>query len=413
MKIIIIGNSAAGLSALDSFRKYDKTSKVTLISKEPGPAYSRVLLPYYLRKKLTLNKLFLNDKSYYQKLKAETYFGYEVTKINEVGRYIELDNGELLSYDKLLIATGAHPVKPPIRGLEGRGVFHMWTLNDALSLEPYYKEGKRVLILGSGFVSLQAAWSAVKCGMKVSIYELAPRIMPQVLDEKGANVLEKQIYSNGVDLKVNTCTERIERNADNTLTAFAQGLEPQTFDLIIVGTGVCPNIAFLINSSLDIERGLLVNNKMETNIPGIYAAGDVVQGPTAFGDEHVIHALWPTAVEEGKVAGANMAGEDIIYTGSLNMNVTEMFGITVASMGRFMGEVNDTVEEYGCPQNGHYIKIVYSGGIPIGGIVIGNSEDVELLGILRPLIRYKKSVVKTANLRINTLLSQSNRSYAK
>ena len=404
MQIIIIGNSAAGLNALETFRKYDNNSKVILISKELGPAYSKVLLPYYLREKISYDKLFLTDNNYYQELNAETYFGCEVTRIDDRNNYVVLDNGTILSYDKLLIATGADPVKPPIQGINGSGIYHMWTLSDAEVLDPYYHKGKRVLILGSGFVSLQAAWSALNRGMKVSIYELAPRIMPQVLDAKAAEVLEQKILEAGAELKVNITTEKIERNIDGTLTVFAKGLDPLTVDLVIVGTGVRPNLGFLEGSRIKTNKGILVNNRMETNLSGIYAAGDVAQGPTVFGDNHAICALWPTAVEEGKVAGANMAGVDTIYQGSLNMNVTEMFGITVASMGKFIEDESNRIEEYANCDNSRYIKIVYKGDIPLGSVVVGSSDDVELLGLLRPLIRNNKLPDQFIKMRINLCL---------
>ena len=407
MEIIIIGNSAASLNAVKSFRKYDKSSKITMISKEPGPAYSRVLLPYFLRNKLTYDKLFLVNDNFYQELNIYTCFGYEVVRIDAENHKVELDNGTILNYDKLLISSGATPVKPPIEGLEGPGIYHMWTLADALNLESYYQDGRRVLILGSGFVSLQAAWSAVKRGMKVNIYELASRIMPQVLDEKGAKVLEKNIIKCGINLKTNTCTEKIERNHDGTMTVYAKGLKPQIVDLIIVGTGVCPNLDFLKESKIKTDKGILVNERMETNLAGIYAAGDVAQGPTSFGGKNIIHALWPTAVEEGKVAGANMSGVEASYKGSLNMNVTEMFGITVASIGRFIEGDNDIAKEYYYPKNNRYIKLVYSGDIPVGGIVIGNSEDVELLGLMRPLIRFKKQPDKNTELNIKSIINNS------
>ena len=186
MQTIIIGNSAAGLNALEVFRKIDKNSPVTIISKEAGPAYSRVLLPYYLRKKITYDKLFIKGQGYYDELNA-LYLQSNVTKVDEKQRLVELENGKILQFDRLLIATGSTPVKPPIEGLESPGVFQMWTLDDVHKIERYFQPGKRVLILGSGFVSLQAAWAAVQRGLKVTVFELMPRIMPRVLDDQGAN----------------------------------------------------------------------------------------------------------------------------------------------------------------------------------------------------------------------------------
>lgn len=390
MKTVIIGNSAAGWNALESFRKYDGASKVTIISHEPGPAYSRVLLPYYLRGKIPFENLFIHSWNYYQDLKAETVFGKRVTGLDDRGKVLTLCDGGKIPFDRLLIATGANPVKPPIKNLHGPGIYHMWTLEDARHIEPYFRPGKRLLVLGSGFVSLQAAWSAVERGLKVTVFELAPRIMPQVLDEKAAALLHAKILEQGVDLHVGMSTEKVERNQDGSITVYGKGQDPISVDLIIVGTGVRPNTAFLKDSRISTDRGILVDDRMETNVPGIYAAGDVVQGPTCFGECYINHALWPTGVEQGKVAGANMAGRDIRYQGSLNMNVTQMFGVTVASMGKFQCDNRYQEKIWYQADQGKYHKIVFDEEIPVGGIVVGNSEQAALLGLLRPIIRQKK-----------------------
>lgn len=319
MKIVIIGNSAAGLSALESFRQYDGESEVAIISRESEPAYSRVLLPYYLRKKIPFENMYLNSMDYYKKLRAETLFGNEVLKLDDKENIITLNTDIEISFDKLLIATGSNPVKPPIQNLYGPDIYHMWTLEDAQNIEPYFRPGKRVLILGSGFISLQAAWSAVQRGLKVTVFELASRIMPQVLDEKAAELLHDKILDQGVNLKTSIGTKKVQRNGDGSLKVFARGQEPFDVDLIIVGTGVAPNVSFLQGSRVLMARGILVDRKMQTNVTGIFAAGDVVQGPTAFGECHVSHALWPTAVEQGKIAGANLAGQEVYYQGSLSL----------------------------------------------------------------------------------------------
>lgn len=397
MRTVIIGNSAAGLNALESFRKYAGDSALTIISSEPGPAYSRVLLPYYLRGKIPFENLLINSPDYYRELKVETIFQKRVSELDDQKKMLTLCDGNQVSFDRLLIATGAMPVKPPIKNLHGPGIYHMWTMQDAKNIAPYFQSGKRLLILGSGFVSLQAAWSAIQQGLDVTICELAPRIMPQVLDEKAAQILHDKILEQGVSLKVETLTEKVERNQDGSLAVYAKDQAPFEVDIIIVGTGVCPNTDFLKESKILMERGILVNDRMETNVPNIYAAGDVVQGPTVFGECHVNHALWPTAVEQGKIAGANMAGQDVGYQGSLNMNVTQMFGLTVASMGQFL--CGEKYHENICcqSQQGKYQKIVFDGEIPVGGIVVGDSEQAALLGMLRPLIRQKKKFIGSIN----------------
>jgi nitrite reductase (NADH) large subunit len=392
MEIVIIGNSAAGISALEAFRKYDQTSKVTLISKETDIVYSRVLLPYYLSGKLSQDKMVIRDPDYYSTMQT-TIIQNDVVEICEKKKEILLADQQTIAYDRLLIATGSSAVKPPIEGLNHPQIFHMWTLDDVHQIEPLFKAGKRALFLGSGFVSLKAASVATSQGLDVTIYELMPRIMPQMVDDPGAELIEQKMIDSGAKLHVNTATTKVEKKPDGTLVVSAEGKEPLEVDFIIVGTGVRPNISFLVDSKVKVDRGILVNQKMETSVEGIYAAGDVAQGPTTFEEQHQIHALWPTAVEMGKIAGANMSGKSLDYSGSLNMNVSEFFGITAASIGRFIEDDQNEGFVYQEREKDGYLKVVFVQGVPVGGIAVGNPELVPYLGMLRPMIRKKKKIV--------------------
>lgn len=385
MKVVVIGNSAAGLSAIESFRKINKEADITLISKEGGHAYSRVLLPYVLRGKLPYEKMTIRTAKYYEEHNIK-YIEAEVTGFLEDEKIIQLDNGERIEYDQVLIASGSNPVRPPIPGIQEEGIYHMWTKSDVDSLTPYFKEGKRVLVIGSGFVSLQAAWAAVVKGLDVTVVELAPRIMPNVLDEIGGTMLTDQIRAKGVDLKVKTLTQKIEKQADGTFMIYFKDQESIEVDFIIVGTGVRPNTSFLEGTSIEVDRGILVDECMETNVKGIYAAGDVARGKTTFDEERQIHALWPTAIEMGKVAGQNMAGIVRPYEGSLNMNVTQMYDLTVASIGRFSEELTTRSVTLPKREKG-YLKVCYDGERVVGACLVGSSDSVKVLGKLRPIIR--------------------------
>ena len=224
-------NPENGFKALETFREFDQSSKITIITKEKGPAYSRVLLPYCLRKKVNSNQLYIRDWAYYQKMKASVIED-TVTLVDFEKKEVILKNGNPLPYDRLLIATGSKPVNPPIHGLKGPGVYNLWTLEDMRNIEAYFQEGKRVLVIGAAFISLQAAWAAAQRKLKVS----------------NQKTLE--------------------------------------FDLIIVGAGIKPNIDFLKTAELITGEGIQMNHKMETGIPDVYAAGDVAAGPFCFGKCH-------------------------------------------------------------------------------------------------------------------------------
>ncbi|USE36184.1 NAD(P)/FAD-dependent oxidoreductase [Endozoicomonas sp. SCSIO W0465] len=389
--VLIIGNSAAGLSAAETIRKHDKTKSVTIVSSEGGNAYSRVLLPYILRGKLKEENVFIRDNNYYQSNDFD-YIEGKVTSINNKEKNITIDNNYSVNYESLLIATGSSPIKPPIPGIDQDGVYHMWTKSDMEALIPHFQSGKRVAVIGSGFVSLQAAWAAVSKGLQVTVIELANRIMPSVIDNKGAEILSEKIRSFDVDLRTETMTNAIEKQPDGSFLIQLKGQEPVAADFVIVGTGVRPNTGFLAGSDITVDRGICVDEFMQTNVEGIYAAGDVAAGPTSFGDPHQIHALWPTAIEMGKFAALNMLGKKIPYEGSLNMNVTQMYDLTVASMGNFADESGDEVHLIPESQGMGYMKVCSREHRIVGACLVGKTSAMIIFGMLRPVIRQHKQV---------------------
>lgn len=389
-KVIIIGNSAAGLSALESFRKYDQKSEVLIISKEGRMPYSRVLISYILRKKIQYSGIEIRNEDYFKAYNAQSICA-EVTHIDTVNKVISTKENKY-EYDQLLIASGSYAVKPPIPGIDHDGIYNMWTRSDLDHLMPCFDQAKRVCVIGSGFVALQAAWAALSRGLEVTIIELMDRIMPSVLDIKGAEILSKKIREKGAVLMTGTSTKAFEKCSDGTFKVHIEGKEDILADFIIIGTGVRSNMQFLADSNIAVNRGILVDKHMQTNIEDVYAAGDVAAGPTIFNDEHLIHALWPTACEMGRIAGENMAGLKSEYEGSLNMNVTEMYGITIASMGKFNDADIDEAYIFDEADGYGYLKICLKDGLLIGACLAGSSDAVAIFGKLRPLIRKKEKI---------------------
>jgi len=398
MHVAIVGNSSAGLSALESFRARDQRSRVTLVSSEAGPAYSRVLLPYYLRGKLPYDRLFIRKTDYYADHDTEVLFGSRVERVDAARRSLEFADGRSLGFDRLLLAAGSRPCKPPIAGLEGPGVHHLWTLEDALQLDRLFREGARVLVLGAGFVALQAAWAARRRGLDVTVIELVGQILPRVLDAPAAALLQERILEHGVAVHTSTRTDGVERDRRGALRVFAAGLDPFTVDLVIVGTGVRPNDG-LLPEALELGRpGIPVAASMETVVDGVFAAGDVARGPTADGGPREIHALWPTAVEHGRVAGANLAGAGVVYGGSLSMNVAEMFGVTVGSLGRIAEDQGDVVVVRSDLAGIEHLKVVSRTGVPVGALAIGGHKGAVLLGRLRSYVRQRRPLTDVRGL---------------
>ena len=390
MKIVIIGNSASGLSALESFRSKDTTSDVTMISREGFQPYSRVLLPYVLRQKLPYDVLAIRTEGYFKKHNVNCVTD-TVTKVDTENKMVITDTNTY-PYDKLLITSGSYAVMPPIPNIQNEGIYNLWTKNDIDNLIPLFDTKKKVVFIGSGFIALQGAWAACFRGLDVTVVELMDRILPMVLDEKGAKLLTEKIIEKGVKLLTSTNTKSITKLEDGSFQIDLADKPSLSADFIVVGAGVRANTEFLEGSGILVDRGIPVAPNMSTNVSDVYASGDVAAGPTIFGDKNMIHALWTTAIEMGAVAGLNMAGVETEYEGSLNMNVTQMYDVTVASMGKFNdSEVDDSYyfeEEAGFG----FLKICYKDGLLIGACLVGTSDAVEIFSKLKPLIRKRKKI---------------------
>ena len=233
---------------------------------------------------------------------------------------------------------------------------------------------------------MQATWAAVQCKLEVTL-AVRSTIMRRDLDDLARAHLTDRIAASGVTLIEGEVPTNIKEAGDGSLLVeFAQHQATEV-NMVIVATGVKPNTEFLAGSGIETDGGILVDAQMQTNIPGIFAAGDVAAARTSAGQVHVVRALWPCAVEQGKVAGANLAGNPVSYHGSLNMNVTEFFGLVVASVGQFSDINGRQSWTYGNPAQGNYLKVVLENGFPVGGISVGGSENTGILGMLRSYIR--------------------------
>ncbi len=242
------------------------------------------------------------------------------------------------------------------------------------------------MVLGAGFVALQAAWAAHQRGAAVTVVELEGRILPRVLDDEAARLLRAHIERAGVRIATDVCIAGVER-ACGELCCTAAGADTYQADIVIVATGVLPNDGLLPEAVSAQGPGLEVAPTMETAVADVFAAGDVARAPMSGGEAGVL-ALWPVAVAQGRVAGANLAGAGLVYEGGLSANVTEMFGVTVASVGRFEAAQGEEVVVLHDLPGVEYLKLVLSDGVPVGAVYLGGQQAVRLLGRLGPYIRH-------------------------
>ncbi|HOL48210.1 MAG TPA: FAD-dependent oxidoreductase [bacterium] len=279
MKYVIIGNSIAATNAIKSIREFDKENKIILISDEEYINYSRPLISYLLAKKITKEKINYLSTDFYEKNKVDLILKKKAVKILINEKSILLNDNTKINYDKLLLTTGGTPIIPQIKGINTNGIFNFTKISDVEKIEKYIKENnvKKVSVIGAGLIGLKATEALLELKLKVTIIELSDRILASTLDKKASAIFENELRKNGCEIITNTTVKEIitENNKVKELSLI-NGTRKKT-DMIIIAIGVKPNIELVKETEIKINRGILVNSKMETNIENIYAAGDCAE----------------------------------------------------------------------------------------------------------------------------------------
>jgi NAD(P)H-nitrite reductase large subunit len=385
MRIVIIGNGAAGIAALDAIRKVDSSSTVTVIDRESVPAYSRITTPYFIKGAIPREKdLYLRSKAFYQEAGIRAVFGCTVEGIDTRERMVILDRGKKEPFDSLLIAGGASPKRPAIPGVGAKDLLVLRDLADARKLKKIREQGATGVFIGAGLVSLQTLQAMHSDRGRSTLVVKSDRVLSQTLDAAGAQIIERRLLERGVRVMKGCDVERREK--DGTILLDTQ--ERLRADFIFAGKGVQPNTDFLEGSGIIADNGVLVNRRLETNIEGIYAAGDVVRAPDFFTGRQVAYGLWPSALEQGEIAGRNMAGAKVEYEGNLRMNVSTIFGVSLASVGDLGSE---RVKEAWVTEDRRgqiYRKLCLDErGVLIGAALINRMDDI---GVIQGMIRGRR-----------------------
>lgn len=389
-RYVLIGNSAAALAAVDGIRKHDPAGEITLINREEGPAYSRVALPYYVAGEMTLEALLIRQQTDYTKLGVSLTETANVTAIDPANKQVELESGKRVAYDKLLIGTGSETIVPPIQGLDQVPHHYLWTLDDAIGMKQAAEKASTAVVIGGGFIGMLAAEALRKLKIKLTIVEVAPILLPQLLDAGAGKLFLQAVRDDGVTVKTDSMVAGLEQT-DAGITVSLKSGEDLQVDMAVVATGVKPNIQCLQNSAIEVNAGVLVDEYLQSSQPDIYAAGDVAETPDFLSDERSIYAIWPTAVEQGRVAGANMAGAQQAYPGSLGMNVVELFEVTLAQLGRFREGPDDEVKMLSPGTSGLYRKVVVDKEDRlVGAVYLGDENGVAEMGVIHSAIRRRE-----------------------
>lgn len=329
---LIVGASHAALSALHAIRLHDTEQDVTLLTRDDNLPYSPTVLPYVVSGRSDPGRVFLRDEGYFAEHKVRYLRGAKVRKVN--ASTVELADGSEIGFDKLLLATGAAPVLPPIAGLADVRYHVLRTLADALGLREALPRSKRAIVLGGGLIGMHAAENLAKGGVDVSVVEMQPHVLAGYFDAEASAMIEQVFAAKGVRLLLGARVAAFAAQAAGCRARLADGSELEA-DLLLVATGVAPVTDFLAGSGIATERGVLVDEQMRTSIANVWAAGDVAQARGFFSGERIINGILPDAVDQGRIAGMAMAGDpgSRTYAGGVPLNTYSFFGQHAVSVG--------------------------------------------------------------------------------
>ena len=371
-RIVIVGSGITAITAIKSIREIDLSSEIYLIGQERFYPYNRIRLSKGIFDKLCENNILLKKKEWYEQNKVKIFISTKVVNIDTNSLELLLGDGSKVKYDKLLIATGSSNNTPAIDGIGKAGVYTLRDLNDALNIKNGINESKRVIVIGGGIQGLEMAWILHQHDIKVTIVELLSRLMPRQLDDKASEILKSIIEGYSIEILTNTGVKGITGNNKVEGILIDNKVELKC-DMVIYSTGIKPNKELIADTKVETARGILVNNKMQTNIDNIYAAGDVAE----FDNE--VNGLWNIAIEQGKVAGYNIAGKETIYEKVTPVTTLNAFGISLFSMG-CIDEAESTKVLIDEDINLKiYKKIFIKNNNIVGAIVIGDMKRSPLL----------------------------------
>lgn len=367
MQYIIIGNGVAGTIAALNIRKKDALGDITILTDESYPFYSRIRLIEYLADEIDEKKLTIYKDNWYEQNSIKLILNRPVDSIDKDSKEVVISSGQRLKYDRLLLATGGISFVPPIPGSDKKGVFTLRTLKDAINIKDYAKNAQKVLLIGGGVLGLEAGNSLRKTGNFISVVEFFPRLLPRQMDPEGAEILKTQMEGMGFTFYLGTKSKEIVGSNKVEGLLLEDGREIEC-DMIIISAGIRPNARLAEKLGLKLGRGLPVNDRMETEISDIYAAGDLIEHRGAF------YGIWPASEKQGEVAGINMAGGNAIYNGTTPSNVLKIVGIDLVAAGdidadgRFESIAKKDKEKY------IYRKLVIKENIIIGCILYGDTQ---------------------------------------
>jgi nitrite reductase (NADH) large subunit len=376
--VVVIGNGIAGVTAADHVRRRHRGCELDLVARERYHLYNRMAITRLIYGRSAMQSLFLMDEQWYEQHRITTWLNTRVVSIDREQQRIHLGTGESLPYDRLILTAGSSNFVPPIEGFGVPGSFVLREAEDAMRIRAFVQERRcrRAVVAGGGLLGLEAAYALKKLELHVTVLEINDRLLHRQLDERAAQLLLRYLEGLGIEVLLGAHTERVE-SVDGHVRGvrLTDGSELEA-ELFLLSAGIAPNVEIAREAGLQVGRGVLVDDRMRTSDPIIFAAGDVAEAAGS------VAGLWPTAVEQAQIAAANAVGGDEIYTGTLPVTMLKVTGVELTSIGRFEPDgPDDEVIAFEDTAESRYRKLVVADGNVVGGILLGYA--LEAPGIVR------------------------------
>lgn len=395
-KYVIVGASAAGIGAVEAIREVDPVGTIAVISDEECPQYSRPMISDLVSGKADFGKMMCREHEFWAKNNIQALTGRTATSLNLSDRYVTLDKGDHVNFEKLLIATGGKPFVPKIEGSDKDGVFTFTTLSDAENMLSKLEKAESAVVIGAGLIGVSVTEALVKRGLKVTMVELQDKILSLILDPTASEMVENVIRNAGVTIATDQTVKQIVGKPENDKVVGGAVLtsgEQVPCDLVIIAIGVIPRTELVAGTDVKTNRGILVDRSMRTNVQDVYASGDVAEAYDFVIGENRLLPLWPLAQLEGKVAGYNMAGKKADYPGGTAMSALKYFGIPIISIGVANPKNPEAYESLVKhePERNIYRKIVLKDNVIVGVTLV---NAIEKAGVLFHLMKNGVNVKK-------------------
>jgi nitrite reductase (NADH) large subunit len=379
MRYLIIGNGVSGITSAELIRERDIESEITVITEEKYPYYARPQLIEFLAGNIKKEEIFFYTDEWYKSKKINVILEERVLRVDIAKKEVETDKGKY-NYDKLLVASGAKPQIPPLENVNVEGVFTLRNLDDALNILSYIEGKETVILLGCGLLGLETGRALYQRGLKIIGLEFFPRLLPRQLDDEGSKVLQNIIQSKfGFSFYLGVKAKKVLKNNEKFVGIELEDGRIIHGNLLIISAGIIPNVEFAKNSGINVNKGIVVNDYMETNVEGIFAVGDCVE------HQGRIYGIIPACLDQAKVAVENIMGRKVEYKGTIPLNSLKVTGVDLTSIG----EINPEGEGYEVKvykdKEGFYRKLVFKDDKLVGAILLGDKRKYvnKIVGLIK------------------------------